>query len=217
VLPDLSLGVQAVVFDSDGVLVDSDASVIRAWTTWASVRGLDPAGVLAFAHGRPARDTVAGFLPAEAIQAALVDIDRLELADAPSVQALPGAVALVEQLPIGGWAIVTSANRTLAKARLSAAAIPEPTVLVTASDVSRGKPHPDGYAMALRSLGVEPWDAVVIEDTASGAAAAHAAGITRVVGVSLRALDAGAIAVVNDLRALTWDGVLRVVGPGRIA
>jgi haloacid dehalogenase superfamily, subfamily IA, variant 3 with third motif having DD or ED len=216
-LSDLSFAVRAIIFDSDGVLVDSDASVIRAWSRWALARDLDPAGVLAFVHGRPARDTVAAFSPSGDVAAALADIDGLELGEAHTVQALPGAVALAEHLPAGRWAIVTSANRALAHARLSAAAIPEPPVLITASDVARGKPHPDGYAMALRSLGVEPRDAVVIEDTPSGAAAAHAAGVPRVIGVSRRAMDAGAIAVVRDLRALSWNGVLHVAARGRIA
>lgn len=216
-LSDLVLAVEAIVFDCDGVLVDSDASVTRAWSAWALARGLDPAGVLEFVHGRPARDTVGAFVPPEDVETALVEIDGLELGEAHTVRAVAGAIDLTEHLPAGRWAIVTSANGVLAQVRISAAGIPGPPVLVTASDVSRGKPHPDGYAMALRSLGVEPREAVVIEDTASGAAAAHAAGVTRVVGVNRRALDAGAIAVVSDLRALSWDGVLHVVGRGRIA
>lgn len=216
-LSDLSFAVRAIIFDNDGVLVDSDASVVRAWSTWALARDLDPVRVLAVVHGRPARDTVAAFSQPGGVAAALADIDGLELGEAQTVQALPGAIALAEQLPVGSWAIVTSANRGLAHARLSAAGIPEPPVLITASDVARGKPHPDGYATALRSLGVEPRDAVVIEDTASGAAAAHAAGVPRVIGVSRRAMDAGAIAVVRDLRALSWDGVLHVAGVGRLA
>jgi sugar-phosphatase len=208
---------KAIVFDSDGVLVHSDASVTRAWTAWAVQYGLDPVGVLSMVHGRPARETVAMLVPETKVGAALVDIHGLELGDAATVSALPGAAQLVAQLPAGAWAVVTSAIRDLARARLAAAGLRQPSVLVSADDVLRGKPDPEGYATALKRLGVEPAQAIVIEDTATGIAAAHAAGVTTVIGVGPRAMGAEATIVVRDLRALSWRGMLLVSPEGLMA
>jgi mannitol-1-/sugar-/sorbitol-6-phosphatase len=206
----LVLPADAIVFDSDGVLVDSDASVIRAWTAWAVERGLQPVHVLSLVHSRPAGETVAMLLPAPDVAAAVADINFGELQDASTVRAIPGAATLLAELPPGRWAVVTSATTALARARFAAAGLPEPSVLVTADEVRRGKPDPEGYATALRRLRVAPDRAIVLEDTPTGIAAARAAGVVMVVGVGPRALDGGATVVVDDLRALSWRGELLV-------
>jgi len=214
--PELRLPAEAIVFDSDGVLVESDASVERAWTAWAVGLGLDPVGLLPLVHGRPARETVASLVPASGLEAALAEIDRLELEDAGMVTALPGAADLLLQLPPDRWAVVTSATSALAGARLAAAGLTRPPILVTADDIVRGKPDPEGYATALARLGVEPARAIVVEDTAAGIAAAHAAGVVTVVGIGIRALLGKSTVVVRDLRALSWHGALHVSVEGRI-
>lgn len=201
----------AVLFDSDGVLVDSDASVLAAWTRWAGEAGLDPGVVASSAHGRRAADTVAAVLPQAAVVEGLARINSYEVEDAARVRAIPGALDLVSSMPTGTWAVVTSGRRALAEARLRAAGLPMPAVLVTADDVGRGKPDPEGYATAARLLGVDPAHAAVVEDAATGMAAARAAGVRQVIGVGVRGPDGDPDIAVGDLRALRWVGTgLRV-------
>lgn len=195
----------AVVFDCDGVLIDSDAGVIAAWTAWAMARGLDPAAVVAVCHGQPARATVRAFVPEADVRDALAQDDRLELELAGGARALPGARELLAALPGGRWGLCTSGNRGLASARLAASGLRPPAVFVTADDVTRGKPHPEGYALALSRLGAVPSRSVVIEDAPNGIAAARAAGVGTVIGVGARAMGADVDAAVADLRSVAWD------------
>lgn len=192
----------AVLFDCDGVLVDSDASVVVAWSRWSRRYGLEPDVVVPLVHGRRAADTLAALLPADDVAEGRELIDALELEAATEVRAVPGAVDLTASLPPGTWAVVTSATRALATARLAAAGIVAPEVLITADDVERGKPHPEGYLGAARQLGVDPSRCVVLEDAGSGVVAARAAGVGAVVGVGERALATDADPVVTDLRQL---------------
>lgn len=206
----------AVLFDCDGVLVDSDASVARAWTRWAVGYDLDPGTVNRLVHGRRAADTVALLLPPPLRDEALARINAFEIEDAAMVRPVPGAPELVASLPDGAWAVVTSGTRALATARLAAAGIRVPAAFVTADDVTAGKPAPDGYAAAARLLGVATRDAVVLEDAVAGVLAARAARVGAVVGVGERALESDADVVVRDLRAVTWhDGALGV-DPGGV-
>jgi mannitol-1-/sugar-/sorbitol-6-phosphatase len=206
-----------VLFDCDGVLVDSESSVVRAWTRWAHDHGLDPEAVLPLIHGRRAEETVRDLITAEHRAVALGRIDRLELADAANVVAVAGAARLLGRIPEHQWAVVTSGTDLLARARLAAAGLPLPDVLVTSDDVYRGKPDPQGYVQAATRLGLPPVDTVVVEDTARGIEAARAAGVSAVVGVSERTLGTDADVVVADLTCLDWaagilvrrDGVLR--------
>lgn len=214
---DLRLAPDTIVFDCDGVLVDSDAAVVAAWSRWAQAHGLDPVAVVDACHGQPARATVAAFLSPRDVDEGLAQIDRLELDLAVDVRALPGARDLLAGLPSGRWGIVTSGNRVLATARLAGSGIARPEVVVTADDVTRGKPDPEGYALALRRLGAVAVRSVVFEDTPTGIAAARAAGVGTVIGVGERAIGADVDTIVTDLRTVSWDGRHLRVADGRDA
>jgi sugar-phosphatase len=213
---DVMLPCRAVLFDNDGVLVDSVASGERGWRRWAVEFGLDPAQVLAGVHGRRSKDTVALHLPAEQREKALQRIDELEVADAGNTTAIPGAQALVAGLP-GNWAVVTSAAGPLLRARLMAAGLPQPPVAVTAGDVQAGKPSPEGYLRAAAELDVAISDCIVIEDSPTGIRAGRSAGAGHVVGVGTSALGTDAKPVIRDLRGLRWvDGALQIPGKSQL-
>ena len=164
----------------DGTLVDSDAAVERAWTAWAAEFGVDLAAAMANVHDGPAERTVRRLLPlANTVEVAAAAQRQLALQydDLSDVVAMPGAGRLLETLSRQAlpWAVVTSADTRLAVARLCAAAI-NPPVLVTADDVTKGKPDPEGYLLAARRLGVEPSRCVVVEDSEPGLAAGREAG-----------------------------------------
>jgi sugar-phosphatase len=205
-----ALTCRAVLFDNDGVLVDSVASGERGWSTWAREYGLDPAQVLAGVHGRRSVDTVAMHLPAAQRVEALRRIDELEVADAANTTAIPGAAELIATLD-ENWAVVTSAAPGLLKARLAAAGLPLPRVFVTAADVQHGKPSPEGYLLAAAGLGLAPGDCVVIEDSVTGIRAGRDAGVGHVIGVGPEALATDAHPVVRNLVGLRWSaGVLHI-------
>ena len=199
--------IDAVLLDMDGTLVASDAAVERAWTTWAAEHGVDPAAVLAIAHGSPADVTVQRILPALTAEASATAAARqldLQYDDLVDVTALPGVAELVRtlaelRLP---WAVMTSADVRLAKARLGAAGI-EPPLLVTVEDVAAGKPDPEGFVLAAERLGVPVGNCLVVEDSAPGLAAGRAAGAMT---AALKGLDgdlrlAGLAELANWLRA----------------
>jgi sugar-phosphatase len=169
--------IEAVLFDMDGTLVDSDAAVERAWRTWAVEYGVEPAAVLAVAHGAPAERTVRLVRPdlddADVAEAAARQL-TLQYDDLSDVVPTPGALELLASLRLP-WAVVTSADVRLAKARLGAAGIAAP-VLVTVEDVRVGKPDPEGYLRGAELLGVAPEHCLVVEDAEVGVAAGRAAG-----------------------------------------
>ncbi|MFF4600511.1 HAD-IA family hydrolase [Amycolatopsis sp. NPDC001319] len=201
---------RAVLFDVDGVLVDSTASGERSWTRWAHEHGLDPAVVLDGVHGRRSTETVRMHLPEDQAEEGLRRIDELEIGDAGTTVAIPGAAELLASLA-GNWAVVTSASRPLLEARLAAAGLPLAPVVVTAADVSRGKPDPEGYLLGARRVGVPIGECAIFEDSDNGLAAAVAAGPAAVVGVGRGALDSSAAPVVQDLSGIRWTGAgLRV-------
>jgi sugar-phosphatase len=192
-----------VLFDCDGVLVDSTASGEAAWTEWARRYDLDPARVLDGVHGRRSADTVRRFLPPARFAGALRAIEAIEIAAAASTAGIAGAAQLLARLP-PNWAVVTSASPALATTRLRAAGLPLPAVLISADDVAVGKPAPDGYLEAARRLRLPVTDCVVVEDSANGVQAGHTAG-ARVIGVGERALGTGAEIVVSDLTGIRWE------------
>jgi len=173
----------AILFDLDGVLVDSTAYIEQQWRDWAISKGLDPAPFLQFCHGRRAVETIrlaAPQLDPEAEVAAF----RQPAVDEVTLPAIPGARELLAVLPEGRWGVVTSGARRFALARLAAAGLPEPQVLVSAEDVREGKPSPEGYLRAAQLLATPPGSCLVIEDAPPGIEAARAAGATVVALIS---------------------------------
>ncbi|WP_145730800.1 HAD-IA family hydrolase [Nitrospirillum pindoramense] len=167
----------AFLFDMDGTLVDSIAAANRAWSRWAARHGLDPAPVLATMHGVRAVETIRRWSPPGTdVEAEAALLTLAEIEDVEGTVAIPGAPAFLATLPPTRWAIVTSAPRDLALARLGAAGLAPPPVIITADDVSRGKPAPDPFLLAARRLEVAPQDCLVWEDAPAGIAAGEAAG-----------------------------------------
>lgn len=203
----------ALLFDNDGVLVDSTAAGEAAWREWSLAHDLDPATVLHGIHGRRSRETVARFVPADQVETATAEIDALELSTASRTQPIAGAAELLGRVPDDARAVVTSGPRALAVARLLAAGVPVPTVVVTSEDVDAGKPAPDPYLAAARRLGLDMSRCVVLEDSPLGITAAVAAGAGLVIGVGPSALGQGCDAVVADLRALRWTDAGLEIGP----
>lgn len=171
-------GVDAALFDMDGTLLDSSAAVVASWTLFAEEHGLDTAEVLGSIHGVRAGDSIARYLPADRVEAETQRLIERELGLLDGIVEIPGAAEVLRALPDAGIpvAIVTSAPRDLALARLGAAGIPVPDVVVTAEDIDRGKPAPDGYLEAARRLGADPARCVVFEDAEAGIRAGIAAG-----------------------------------------
>lgn len=200
--PDLPCA--AVLLDCDGVLVDSRSAGEQAWRTWATEHGVEFAELLVSLHGRRSADTVAQWVPEAGRRSALARIEELELRSAPVTRALPGAGELLAQV-FHVSAIVTSASARLIDARLRAAGLPRPAVVVTGEDVVRGKPHPDPYLRAAEFLGVPVSDCVVVEDSPLGLVAARAAGAAAVLGIGPFVTNADENA--PDLAGVTW-------GPG---
>jgi mannitol-1-/sugar-/sorbitol-6-phosphatase len=169
---------QGILFDMDGILISSLGSVERSWTKWATMRGIDPESSLKTAHGRRAIETVAMLRPDLDSEAELKILEDLEIADNEGLRALPGVFELLRSLPTDRWTVVTSATEKLARARLADGGIPVPTRLVTADQVTRGKPHPEPFIAGAALLGFKPEECVVFEDSASGVIAGRAAGCT---------------------------------------
>jgi sugar-phosphatase len=166
----------AILFDIDGTLVDSTAAVERSWRTWAEEYSVDPDEVVRVCHGRRTEDVVAQFLSLQQRAAAIARELALELADLDGVVALPGSRYVLDALPRGCWAAVTSGERSLMTARLQAADLPVPQTLIGAEDVSAGKPSPEGYLKAAAALGFHSQDCLVVEDSPAGINAGRAAG-----------------------------------------
>ncbi len=197
-----SIRCRGVLFDLDGVLVDSTPAVARVWASWAREHGFEPDEVVKKAHGRPSIATIRELLPQADHAVEDREVERREIADVEGVIPLPGAMELLQALPMQRWAIVTSCTRPLAGVRIGAAGLPKPKHLVTSSDVRRGKPDPEPYLKGAQLLGVPPSECVVIEDAPAGIRAGKVAG-ARVLALRTTASDAelqqaGADWIVND-------------------
>lgn len=168
---------RAFLFDMDGTILTSIAAAERVWARWAVRHGVDVETFLPTIHGARAIDTINRLaLPGVDGEAEAAWITQAEMEDVDGVEEVAGAAAFLKSLPAHQWAIVTSAPRALALRRMAAAGIPEPAVMVTAEDVSAGKPDPAGYRLAAQRLGVEIRDCLVFEDATVGILAAEAAG-----------------------------------------
>ena len=161
----------------DGTIINSIPATERVWTRWALKHGLDVATFLPTMHGVRGIDTITRLgLPGVDPAAEAKEVEREEIEDVDGILPIPGALAFLSALPAGRWGIVTSAPVALARRRLAAAGIPLPQVIVTADDVTKGKPAPDGYRLGAERLGFDPADCLVFEDVPAGILAGEGAG-----------------------------------------
>lgn len=168
---------QAILFDLDGVLVDSTACAGRIWKIWAQEQGLDAERMAKLAHGRPTIETIRMFAPQLDAKFETAKIEEREVNDVDGLKALPGARELLSSLPPKRYAIVTSGSRRLASARLHAAGLPVPEKMITADDIIHGKPAPEPYLNGARLLGFKPEECMVFEDAPAGIRAGKDAGM----------------------------------------
>ena len=173
----------AILFDLDGVLVDSTRAVDREWREWAARKGVDGDAIMAIAHGVRTIEVIRRVAPHLDAQVEADAIENHEAGDQRGVTVMPGAVDLVKSIPDGRWGVVTSGSRLLATNRLRYCGLPVPQVLVTSDDVTNGKPHPEPYLKGAMGLGFEPADCLVIEDAPAGIQSARAGGM-KVVGIT---------------------------------
>jgi sugar-phosphatase len=167
----------AVLFDLDGVLIDSTRSVDRQWRAWAREKSIDEEKVMAIAHGVRTIEVIRAVAPHLDAPAEVRWLEGREAEDQVDVAVMPGAAELIGSIPDGHWCVVTSGTRYLASARLRLGGLPVPKVLVTADDVTNGKPHPEPYLKGAAGLGFKPEECLVIEDAPAGIRSAHAAGM----------------------------------------
>lgn len=206
----------AFLFDMDGTILTSIKAAERVWGDWAAGHGLDVAAFLPTIHGKRTEETIRALnLPGVDPVAEAMRITLAEIEDVAGIEAIVGAADFIASLPRERWAIVTSAPRALAEARIAAAGLPLPAVLVAAEDVERGKPAPDPFLLGARKLGVAPADCLVFEDTLAGLRSAAAAGMDSIVVTTTHAhpLETDVVAVLDyaDLRAVTTeDGRLKI-------
>lgn len=201
----------AILFDLDGVLVDSTRSVERQWRIWAREHKIHEEKPVAIAHGVRAVEVIRAIAPHLDAEAEVVKLEGLEAADHSGVAVMPGAVELLSAIPDGRWGVVTSGRRNLATARLQLAGIPVPNVMITADDVANGKPHPEPYLKGAELLGVSPSDCLVIEDAPAGIKSAHS-GRMKVIALTstypASALsEADAVVSKLDQIQIAFDGV----------
>jgi sugar-phosphatase len=206
----------AFLFDMDGTILTSIKAAERVWADWAAGHGLDVAAFLPTIHGRRSEDTVRDQnLPGIDPVAEAARITLAEIADTAGVEAIAGVADFLAGLPRGRWAIVTSAPRKLAEARIAAAGLPLPDVMVAGEDVARGKPAPDPFLLGAEKLGVAPGDCLAFEDTLAGLRSAAAAGMDSVMITVTHAhpveTDVAGVLDYAELKAVqTPDGLLRL-------
>jgi mannitol-1-/sugar-/sorbitol-6-phosphatase len=176
----LTFSCEAILFDLDGVLVDSTPCVTRVWSAWAREHGLDAEYVVHVAHGRPTIATVREVAPHLDAQWETDGIEQREINDTDGLRVLPGAKEVLASLPPKRYTIVTSGTRQLATRRLQAAGLPVPSTMITADDIRNGKPDPEPYFAGARALGYGPKTCLVFEDAPSGIRSAKSAGMVAI-------------------------------------
>lgn len=203
----VTLRCRAILFDLDGVLIDSTPAVARVWHRWAIEHGFDPERVVKMAHGRPSRTTIHDLLPNANIEVEDREVERREIEDLDGVVPMAGALQLLASLPQDRWTIATSGTRPLAEVRLRAAGLPISKTMITSNDVKIGKPDPEPYLKAAAVLGFAASDCVVVEDAPAGIRSGKAAG-SRVIAFTTTAQpseleEAGANWVVRNCTDIT--------------
>lgn len=187
---------KGLLFDMDGVLISSIASATRCWKRWAKLYNVPNADDFVLPHGRPARDIVIMLRPDIDPDEGLRVIEDMEIEDVGDIEVLPGVRELLASLPPDRWTVVTSCTRRLLEARLRAAGLPEPPKLVSADDISRGKPDPEPYIRGAEALGLKPEDCIVVEDAVSG--------VESGIGAGCRVLAVLSSTPRTELKAATW-------------
>ncbi len=218
----MKIHVRGILFDMDGVLVSSLGSVERSWKTWAEAREIDPVLAIKTAHGRRAIETVRLLRPDLNDEQELKWLEDMEVEDNEGLEILHGVEPILEALPEKYWTVVTSATERLARARMADGGIPVPARIITADMVTRGKPDPEPYRRGAELLGRRPEECLVIEDSASGAKAGHAAGckvLATLFSHSLESLSAADwivksledvhVRVVNDVIEVAFEPIAR--------
>jgi mannitol-1-/sugar-/sorbitol-6-phosphatase len=200
----------ALLFDLDGVLINSTPAVARVWRQWAIEHGLNPEEVVARAHGRPSLTTVKEYLPQADHQKENREVERREIADLQGVVPLPGSLDLLASLPADRWTIVTSCTRALAEVRIRAAGLPLPKKMITSNDITRGKPDPEPYLKGANVLGFPPAACIVFEDVPAGVRAGRSAG-SKVIAFTTTVensvlCDAGANWILKNCSDVRVDG-----------
>jgi len=178
-----SFSCSAILFDLDGVLVDSTRQVDREWREWATRKGVDGDAVMAIAHGVRTIEVIRLVAPHLDVEAEAAAIEKHEAHDQTGVVVMPGALELVRSIPDGRWGVVTSGSRLLARNRLRYCGLPIPKMLVTSDDVTHGKPDPEPYLKGAKQLGFAAADCLVIEDAPAGIESARAGGM-KVIGMT---------------------------------
>src|SRR5215470_1069842 len=197
---------EGILFDLDGVLVDSTPAVARVWSWWARQHGFDPENTVRRAHGRPSISTIRELLPNADHAYEDREVERREIEDVEGVVPLPGAMELLQALPLDRWAIVTSCTRKLAFVRIRSAGLPEPKFIVTSTDITKGKPDPEPYLKGAQALSFNPRGCVVIEDAPAGIRSGKSAS-ARVIALQTTESDellraAGADYILRDCAAI---------------
>lgn len=211
----MPLTCEAIIFDLDGVLVDSNAISERHWQRWAEEQGVAYEKIATSHHGRPTAEIIREVAPHLDAEAEAERKEGREATDTEGLRAFEGASALIQGLPEGRWAIATSGRHRTATIRLEHTGLPQPETLVTADDVAQGKPAPDPYLLAAERLDMDPQRCVVFEDAPAGVEAAQRAGAQVVAVASTNSPDAlGAAEVVvprlTDVRVESENGALRI-------
>jgi mannitol-1-/sugar-/sorbitol-6-phosphatase len=208
-----NVSAQALLFDLDGVLINSIPAVERVWSRWAEERGFNVQEVLHRAHGRPSIETLRYLLPEADHDAENRLVERAEIADVADIVPLPGVTELLAALPPDRWAIVTSCTRPLAEVRIRAAGLPTPGLFITSNDITRGKPDPEPYQKGAMGLGFAPEECIVVEDALAGIASGRNAG-ARVIAFTTTASIADLVAakpdwILRDCSAIRLDAMDR--------
>jgi sugar-phosphatase len=216
-MSDLVIPVMGLLFDNDGVLVDSHRAAVEAWDAWSQKYAPDFDWSDRSNAGIRAEDMVRRHVSDSRYDEAVAYIHQLEQDSAHLTRPLPGAVELLATMKPGTWTVCTSANPRLGAARLRAAGLPVPAELVSSEDVEFGKPNPDPYLKGARNLGLHPRDCIVFEDAAAGIQAGLSAGAAHVIGVTQVALDTDVEIVVKSLEGLSYrDGALHIPASSRL-
>jgi sugar-phosphatase len=188
---------EALLFDLDGVLINSIPAVERVWSRWAKERGFNVEEVLHRAHGRPSIETLRYLLPDADHEVENRIVEQAEIEDVEGIVPLPGVKELLAALPRDRWAIVTSCTRPLAKVRIRAAGLPTPGLFITSNDITHGKPHAEPYLKGAAGLGFAPAQCIVVEDALAGIASGRNAG-ARVIAFTTTASIADLVAAKAD-------------------